>query len=267
VIRLVATDLDGTFWGAGMAIPDGHVRAVRELEARGVTVLAATSRRPRVARAGLGTAGLALPAVLVDGALGIDLRTGERFHRAMFEQPVAAAVLGAFRLTGLDPCVYVDDPVIDIVISDTPASCPAHLTSISDVVRVGDLDTELAGHVYAFSVLGLPRGRLEPAARLLLDLGVQLVLFSEARFGEWGLSVNPPGVSKWSGVEAYCRLTGIDSSEVLAVGDGDNDVTMLDRAGVAVAVLGGTPAVLELADHLIDPPAQEGWAALLDLIG
>jgi len=53
---------------------------------------------------------------------------------------------------------------------------------------------------------------------------------------------------------------------VLAVGDGDNDVTMLTHAAVAVAVKGGTEAVLAAADHVIAPPGEHGWETLLDLI-
>ncbi len=71
---------------------------------------------------------------------------------------------------------------------------------------------------------------------------------------------------QWSGVDAYCRLADIDPADVLAVGDGDNDVAMLTRAAVAVAVKGGTDNVLEVADHVIDPPHEHGWVSLLDLI-
>jgi HAD superfamily hydrolase (TIGR01484 family) len=267
VIRLVATDLDGTFWDTRRLVPEQHAEAARELASLGVTVLAATSRRPRVVRAGLGAAGLALPAVLVDGAIGIDFRTDQRFHEAMFEPTVAAVTLAAFRSAGLEPCVYVEDPVVDIIVADNPATCAAHLAYIADVARVDDLDTVVATQsVYAFSVLGLAIDRLEPAARHLRDHGMQILLYAEPAYGAHGLIVNPPGVSKWSGVEAYCRLAGINPTEVLAVGDGDNDVQMLARAAVAVAVKGGTAEVLEVADHVIDAPQQRGWASLLDLI-
>jgi len=267
VIRLVATDLDGTFWNPGMVVPERHVHAVWELASRGVTVLAATSRRPRVVRAALGGSGLSLPAVLLDGAIGIDFRTEERFHEAAFEPTVAAATLAAFHADGLDPCIYVDDPDVDFVISDNPATCAAHLAYIRDVARVDDLATAVcAQRVYAFSVLGLPRDRLEPVARSLVHLGVQILLYAERGYGHYGLLVNAPVVSKWSGIVAYCRMAGIDPAEVLAVGDGDNDVSMLTRAGVAVAVKGGTDAVLAVADHVVDAPDAHGWASLLDLI-
>jgi hydroxymethylpyrimidine pyrophosphatase-like HAD family hydrolase len=268
VIRLIATDLDGTFWGPDMKVPVRHAEAVRELDALGVTVLAATSRRPRIARACLGAAGLALPAVLVDGGIGIDFRTEERFHQATFDPTIATATLATFRSGGLDPCLYVDDPDADMVISENPGTCAPHLAYIADVARIEDLDSAvLKLPVYAFSLLGLPRNRLEPIARSLRDLGSEVVLYAEPRYGDCGLIVNPPGVSKWSGIDAYCQLSGIDPTEVLAVGDGDNDVAMLTQAAVAVAVRGGTTSALNAADHLIDPPHAHGWLSLLDLIG
>lgn len=267
MIRLVATDLDGTFWDGDMAVPEIHADAVRELASRDVTVLAATSRWPRVVRDNLATAGLALPAVLIDGAVGIDFRTEERFHQAAFTPTVAVNALTAFRRAGLEPCVYVDDPDIDIVVSENPATCPAHLARISDVARVECLDTAVTTRpVYAFSVLGLPRERLATASGLLVDQRVHVLLYAEPSYGDYGLIVNAPGVSKWSGIDAYCKGAGIDPSEVLGVGDGDNDVTMLANAEVSVAVKGGTANVLDLADHVIDPPHQQGWAELLDLI-
>lgn len=250
-----------------MVVPELHVKAVRELTSRGVTVLVATSRRPRVVRASLGSAGLSLPAVLLDGAIGIDFRTEERFHEALFEPTAAAATLGAFRAVGLDPCIYVEDPDVDVLISDRPGTCAAYLTYVREVARVDDLETAVVARpVYGFSIMGLPRHRLEPVSRVLMEHGVQILLYADPAWGDYTLLVNPPGVSKWSGVEAYCRVAGIECEEVLAVGDGDNDVAMLARAAIAVAVKGGTHSVLDIADHVIDPPNEHGWASLVDLV-
>ena len=53
---------------------------------------------------------------------------------------------------------------------------------------------------------------------------------------------------------------------MLAVGDGLNDVAMLEQAGTAVAVRGGAPEAVAAAEHLIDPPAGEGWTRIVDLV-
>lgn len=267
-MRLVVTDLDGTLWGPDMVVPGRHARAIRELARRGVTVLAATSRRARAVRPAFEQAGLALPAVLVDGALGVDFRTGHRFHRVVFSPARALEALALFRRTGLEPCVYVDDPELDVVVSQTPSTCAAHLEYLGGLAGVEETDAALLTRpVYAFSVLGVARERLEPAAELLRASGAAVILCPEPRYGGYALIVNPPGISKWNGIEAFCRLSGISASEILAVGDGDNDVTMLTRAAVAVAVKGGAERALAAANYVIGPPGEHGWESLLQLVG
>ena len=77
--------------------------------------------------------------------------------------------------------------------------------------------------------------------------------------------MRPPRISKWSGVLAYCADQGIDPGRVLAVGDGANDLELLESAAVACAVDTATPAVLARADHVIGPPDRGGWAAVVEL--
>jgi hydroxymethylpyrimidine pyrophosphatase-like HAD family hydrolase len=267
VIRLVATDLDGTFWGPDFVPPEEHIAAVHELERRNVTVLAATSRRPRGTRQRLAAAGLKMPAVLIDGAVGIDFRTEERFHEAVYEAEAARDTLAAFRAHGLDPCLYVDDPEIDIAVSANPSTCAQHLERLGRFVGTRDLeDVASTISVYAFSVLGRDHEVLAPLAGELAGAhGNTVVLFPEPDYGRFGLIVNPQGVSKWSGIEAFCRLHGIVPDEVAAVGDGLNDLEMLRRAGVGIGVRGGREEVLEVADLLIDPPERAGWRLIVEI--
>ena len=268
VIRLLATDLDGTFWGPGLVPPAVHVDAVAELARRDVTVLAATSRRPRVARRLLGNVGLKLPAVLIDGAVGIDFRTGERFHEAVFGVEAASNTLAAFQTHGLDPCVYVDDPEIDIAVSLTPSTCAQHLKYLGSIAGTRDLDeTAKTMTVYAFSVLGLDHEVLAPLARELTDVhGTTVVLYPESDYGRFGLIVNPRGVSKWPGIEAFCTIHGIAPDEVAAVGDGLNDLDMLRRAGVRIGVRGACDEIVEMAEFLIEPPEREGWHGIVGIM-
>lgn len=264
----MATDLDGTFWGATFVPPPSHVVAVNELVNAEVTVLVATSRRPRHVRPRLARAGLVLPAVLIDGSLGVDFRTDERFHQACFGPEAALATLDTFWAHGLDPCVYVEHPEFDIMVSETPSTCAEHLAKVRADTTTGDLVvTAGTSEVYAFSVLGVSRERLAPVCEELNRTnGSHAILYDEPVYGQCGLIANPPGVSKWTGIEAYCRLHGITAGEVMAVGDGVNDIPMLQRAGVAVGVRGGAPEAVALADHVIEPPAASGWSRIIDLL-
>jgi hydroxymethylpyrimidine pyrophosphatase-like HAD family hydrolase len=85
--------------------------------------------------------------------------------------------------------------------------------------------------------------------------------------GGMTLTVRPPGISKWQGVLAWCADQGLDPDRVLAVGDGQNDVELLEAARVACVVADGCDAALALADHVLDPADAGGWAAVLDQVG
>ena len=266
-VQLVVTDLDGTLSDAAERIHPASVRAIRDLEAAGIPVLVATGRRLRMACAVLEAGGLTGPAVVLDGALGLDLRDGRVFHQTAFPPAAARQVLHAFAAAGLSPCVYVDRPGVDLVVGQHPSTHSDHLDRARPFVEVADLERVVGTEpVYAFAIVGRPPALLEPVLAAVGPVGSASIV-ADLIYGGCTVQVRPPGVSKWSGVLAYCAEQGIDPGRVLAVGDGANDLELLDGAAVACVVATAPPAVLARADHLIGPPASGGWAAVLDLVG
>ena len=265
-IDLVVTDLDGTLWDAGERIHQRTLDALSELQRRGTPLLVATGRRPRSAAEVLGRDGLTPPAVLLDGAVGHDLGTWEQFHRAPFDPADAAAVLAAFEAHGLSPCLYVDRPDADVVVGNNPGTRPEHLSHIGRWLARDEPDRVVADEdVLAIGVIGQDTDtlhRIHAAIGASADAAVTRDLF----FGDSTLVARPRGISKWQGVEAYCRREGLDSSRVLALGDGENDIELLTGASVACVVSDGCEAALALADHVIEPAAAGGWCAVLDLV-
>ncbi|MDP9405331.1 MAG: HAD hydrolase family protein, partial [Actinomycetota bacterium] len=208
---------------------------------------------------------LAPPAVLLDGALGKDLASGAVFHRAAFTVADAGAVLDAFEQAGLSPCVYVERPDVDVVVGDAPSTHPAHLDAIGRWLARGDLRAVVDGEpVLSFCIAGRDDPRFAAVAATVTGVA-EVVVTRDLSYGASALTVRPRGVTKWRGVEAYCRWTGLDASRVLAVGDGDNDLELLAGARVACVVSDGCEAALSLADHVIEPAAEGGWCAVLDL--
>lgn len=262
-IELVVTDLDGTLWHLPEETAPAVVAAVRELGERGVPLLVATGRRLASTRAPLAALGLAPPAVVLNGALGVDLATGERFHRAPYAPAEAAAVLDGFRSAGLDPVVYLDHPTIDAVLSPTPSTHPEHQRQLDAPTM--DLDAVVAEEaVLGFSVIGVEHARCVAARDAIGDRS-QTHLDRSIEFpGLATLTVAPHGQSKWDGVEAFCARRGLDPTRVLALGDGSNDVELLQGAAVALVPEVAHPVALELADHVIPVPRDAGWVAVLD---
>jgi HAD superfamily hydrolase (TIGR01484 family) len=78
------------------------------------------------------------------------------------------------------------------------------------------------------------------------------------------LDLAPVGVSKASGLEYVARQLRIDAADVLAIGDGRNDIEMLQWAGRGVAMGQAVEVVKEAADAVTGTVYDEGAAEELD---
>ncbi|HZJ27087.1 MAG TPA: HAD family hydrolase [Acidimicrobiia bacterium] len=265
-IELVVTDLDGTLWSGHEEIHPRTRQAWTELERRGLPVLVATGRRVASTRLPLAAVGLAPPAVVMNGALALDLASGSRFHHHHCDPDIALRIVRAFRTAGLEPCVYVDHQDVEVIVTSRPATHPDHLASLESTATHDDLErvvTELP--VFMFGMMGHADGLA------LREIAEQVGGFAEAhvardQFGGHSLTAGPRGVSKWVGVEAYCARAGLDPSRVLALGDGPNDGELLDRCAIAVVPEDAHPGALTRADHVVPPADTGGWAGVLDLV-
>ena len=78
------------------------------------------------------------------------------------------------------------------------------------------------------------------------------------------LDLAPQGISKASGLASVCERLGVAAEDVLAIGDGRNDVEMLQWAGRGVA-MGQAPAeVREAADFVTGTVQEDGAATEID---
>jgi hydroxymethylpyrimidine pyrophosphatase-like HAD family hydrolase len=75
------------------------------------------------------------------------------------------------------------------------------------------------------------------------------------------------GVHKAVGIQLVSEHLGIPRDDVIAFGDGMNDLEMLEHAGIGVAIAGSHPAVLAAADRIAAGPAQEGLVTAFAELG
>lgn len=68
---------------------------------------------------------------------------------------------------------------------------------------------------------------------------------------------------KATALEFLCKRFGIAREETVAVGDGRNDISMLEWAGLGVGIEGSAPEVLAAADRIIPGPGHGGIARLI----
>jgi len=213
--------------------------------------------------------GIALPAVFLDGAIGLELGATTPFHRHEFVPALAAQVLAILDELGIGPCINVDTPGADIVLGANPLTHPEYLRRLQPWVRKEDPWTAVRTlPVLAFTLLGSDHSMVRDLAAVVTSrVPVAAAISPDRTFGGLHLSFRPLGVNKWSGVAAYCAIKGLDAGRVLAIGDADNDVEVLEGASIALAVADASLAALEKADLIVAPASEGGWARIVDLLG
>jgi len=85
---------------------------------------------------------------------------------------------------------------------------------------------------------------VDEVRELLSDMPVRVL---DTNFA---IHLQSPGVNKGTALLEVADALGIEARDFLAVGDSENDIEMLQNAGLGVAVANGQTAVLEAADYV-----------------
>ena len=116
-------------------------------------------------------------------------------------------------------------------------------------------------------IVGEPVSRViirdpEATAEDFIELAAKLGLHGTDYVVGWTawLDLSPVGVSKASGLQHVCNALGLGAADVLAIGDGRNDIEMLRWAGRGVAMGQAVDEVKAAADDVTAPVHDDGAA-------
>jgi Cof subfamily protein (haloacid dehalogenase superfamily) len=257
-IGLVALDLDGT-----VLRPDRTIsRAVRDAVAAAslrVPCVIASARPPRSVRAIYDALGLTTRAVLYNGAVTWDF-AGDRFvTHVSIPADVTSSLIHFARAMWPDVIVNVEhvdrwftDRVSDRFVTETGRLFGP--TLVAPLAAYADLGaTKLMFHAEPTEIDAL-RAVLEPRFA-----GVTFI-----RTDPDLLQMMSAGTSKWRGLVALAASHGVDPSNILAIGDNENDLEMLAGAGVGVAMANGTEAAKAASDWIAPSNVDDGVAVAIE---
>lgn len=266
MIRLIATDLDGTLLRPDLSVSARTRAALDAARAAGIHVVPVTARQPRGVRRIAEAAGFTEYALCGNGAHGVHLGTGEVLFEAHVEEAAqrALALALAARVPGV-LFVSVRQGGEVFVAQEGYAAIAQFEDHKREPVEMGafSLDDVLAHPSLKFIVRHATLTPRELLAEVrALDLGGFAVTHSGAPF----LEVLAEGVSKAWGLERLCTRLGIAREEVLAFGDAPNDAEMLAWAGHGVAMGHAEPEAREAADEVTLTNAEDGVAAVIERV-
>lgn len=265
---MIATDIDGTILPAGdKEIAAGIIEALTDAAAAGIIVVPATGRLYSNMPKQL----LDIPAVRYiitsNGASIIDRKEGGPVYQQLIPAALGAELLRKLTEYHVFTSVYLTDGVYNW--SVLPEELKVHyayrIPFFSQNPKV-----DLPGFVEAH---GVPVEKIftaifeeEDKERIRREMG-DIPGIRITTSTRWNLEVNAARADKGTAVKWLAEKLGIARENILAMGDNENDLTMLSYAGVTAVPDNASPALDGLASYrLPDARTEEAVRFLKDIL-
>ena len=76
--------------------------------------------------------------------------------------------------------------------------------------------------------------------------------------------ISAKDVNKWTAIVELMKILSVNSDEVIAIGDNINDISMIENAGLGVAMENGAPEVKNIADFVTNSNDEDGVANVIE---
>lgn len=261
MIRLLALDLDGTLMADDMVIRSGRVRrAICAAQERGVVVTLATGRMFDSVLPYAQDLGIIAPLICYQGGLIQSPGSDKPLYRATMETSLTREVLEWCVRRGWHVVLYADD---DIFLDERRHPETFYRDMLGErLVWVDDLHGVLERHdPVKFIIFVEPHEANQVGAELRRRFNGRMEL---TRSHALIVEGNPLGVSKGDALRRLAAHLDIPQAQVMAVGDQDNDASMIAWAGVGVAMGNASQATRSAADWIAPPVAEDGAAVAIE---
>lgn len=259
-IRLIATDMDDTLLGPDGCMSARTKAALAEAMRRGVTVVLASGRMPQAMQKTAQELGINGPVIAYNGALTVDIETGEIFHSAPVPQDMAREA--AFFAESLGAHVQAYQNGTYYFETDNAFS-RAYAASINLAGRaVGQkISAWFTGGADKLLIIGEKEQMPDWLAKMQAHFGERLRCeISRPNY----IEVFRRDVDKAAALKALAGKYDISPREIAAFGDGGNDLGMVRFAGMGYIMANASEAVRTQAPAIAPSNAQDGLAQVVE---
>lgn len=263
VYRLIAVDVDGTLLDSAHTLSPRVRRSVRAARRSGMHIALATGKLLRSVADLVDELDLDGPQITCNGAAIMSARDGETLEFWPLEESASSAALRAIREA--DPTLGIAWYTTDTIYTDAPR---------------GPLD-DILGAYHEPPIRHVPQldHTLPPPAKLLVTgtperlaalraavtprlTGITQIMTTTPDFLEFfGLTID-----KGVALQTIMRSMGVTRDEVVALGDGENDMPLLAAAGASVAMANAVPALRGQARFVTASNDADGVALVIESI-
>lgn len=261
--KLLALDIDGTLTNTQKDITPATLEKIIEAQEKGHIVAIASGRPLPGIRKIADTIELDRFGGYVlafNGGRIVDYSTGEVVYQAVLDNDVVRDIYDYCLKAGCGMVTYDGDRVITGTDIDGYMTFEASINHM-EIMRIDNFREYIDFPLNKCLLTADPDKAEKIEQELAEKFGDQLNIFrSEPYFVE----IMPPNVHKATSLEKLLEVLDMDRKDLVACGDGYNDLTMIEYAGVGVAMANAQDIVKEHADYIILSNDEDGLVPVVD---
>ncbi|TDT57234.1 Cof-type HAD-IIB family hydrolase [Fonticella tunisiensis] len=261
--KLIALDMDRTLLRDDKSLSEKTIHAVRKARERGIRVVIASGRPTKGIRNYLEALGLVSEedyVISYNGALVQNVKTGEIISKNVLLGKDVHVIYELSKKLGLHIHAFSKEHGL-ITPRDNPYT---QIESIVNGFPIKEMD---------FSKVSMDDEIIKMAIaeeEEILTNAIKCIpeelsqRYTMVRSMPRSLEILSPNSNKGRGVEALAKHLGIKREEVICVGDAENDMHMIEFAGLGVAMGNATDSLKRIADYVSKSNEEDGVAHVIE---
>lgn len=260
--RAIALDLDGTLTNHEKVVTPKTREALLKAAAKGAVIILASGRptygiEPVAECLELNQRGGYI--LSYNGGNIVNAKTGEKLFSQFLPDEVIPELYAYAKEHGHALLGYAGNEIITEMPDDQYVKEESRINKMN-IRKVDNLFESLEPHPTKLLMTGDPTLMLKAEEELVEKLGDRMDIFRSAPFF---LELVPKGIDKAKSLTRLLTKINLTPADLIAFGDGYNDLSMLKLAGMGVAMENAAPEVRAEADYVTLSNEEDGVAAAL----
>lgn len=261
--KVLALDIDGTLTNSKKEITPRVFDAVRRLQLKDIPVLLVSGRPEK----GIEHVANELEfkdyggyVLAYNGGKIVNKRTGEVILNQTVPKDMVIPVCQYVKDKDVALLTYRGDEIITEKPEDVYVLKESHITHMA-VKRVDNFMAEMTYPINKFLITGEPDYLEKLVEEMTEEFSPRLNIFRSEPFF---IEVVPSGIDKALSLSKLLAMFNLSKENLVACGDGHNDVTMIDYAGMGVAMANACDDVKKVANFITTSNDEDGVALAIE---
>ena len=264
--KMLVTDMDYTLLNKEKRVSDRNREALRRAMEKRVHMVVATGRIYTSARIYARLLGLDTPIIASNGALIKD--ASKTIFRGILSQDTVREMLRLCHKYGIYCHFFTENTIYSeklINVSLRYTEWNKYMGEEDQVkIRIVDDGEEIIEAAKSEVLKAVVFDDDDEKIQKLRDGIMETGIVSVSQSMKHNLEVMNKGVTKGNAVRILAQLYGINREEVIAIGDNENDISMIEYAGLGIAMGNAEECLKRAADHVTGDYQEDGVAEAIE---